>query len=171
MTLQALDLKGGEVVADLGAGSGYYTFALAEAVGPKGTVLAVEIQEEMLAALRRRAARVGATNVGLIRGTPTDARLPPRRMDLVLMVDVYHELEFPYEVMQNVVRSLKPGGRVAIVEYRAEDPDVPIRPLHKMTEAQILKELQGVGLEHVATVDGLPWQHLVIFKAAAASLG
>jgi ubiquinone/menaquinone biosynthesis C-methylase UbiE len=152
------------VVVDLGAGSGYYTFALAQAVGPRGTVLAVEIQEEMLAALRSRAAQANATNVGLIRGRADDPRLPAGRVDLVLMVDVYHELEFPYEVMTKVAQSLKASGRVALIEYRAEDPDLPIRSVHKMTEAQMRLEMAAVGLVHVRTVDTLPWQHLVLFS-------
>ncbi|MGQ0833521.1 MAG: class I SAM-dependent methyltransferase [Gammaproteobacteria bacterium] len=162
--LEALELTGGEVVADLGAGSGYYTFVLSDAVGPKGTVLAVEIQEGMLAALRRRASQLKAMNVGLVRGTSRDPRLPAGRVDLVLMVDVYHELEYPYEVMSKVVQALKPGGRVALTEYRAEDPDVPIKAVHKMTESQIRLEMEAVGLEHVRTVDTLPWQHLVLFR-------
>jgi ubiquinone/menaquinone biosynthesis C-methylase UbiE len=166
--IEALQLRGGEVVADLGAGSGYYTFALATAVGPKGTVLAVEVQEEMLAALRKKAGQLHATNVGLIRGRPDDPRLPAGRVDLVLMVGVYHELEFPFEVMTKVVRALKPGGRVAIIEHRAEDPEVQVKPLHKMTEIQIRKEMQAVGLEHTESVDILPRQHLLIFQAVQA---
>lgn len=162
--IESLGLTGGEIVADLGAGSGYYTFALAEAVGPRGTVLAVEIQDEMLAAIRRRAAERNATNVGLVRSTPRDPRLPAGRLDLLLMVDVYHELEFPFEVMTKVVESLKPDGRVALIEYRAEDPDVPIKAVHKMTEEQIIREMRVVGLEHVETIDTLPWQHLVMFR-------
>lgn len=164
--LEALALRGGEVVADLGAGSGYYTFPLARAVGPTGTVLAVEIQDEMLAALRRRAALTSATNVGLIRGTPRNPRLPAGRVDLVLMVDVYHELEYPFEVMSQVVRALKPQGRVALIEYRAEDPAVPVGALHKMSQAQLRLEMGAVGLRQVGSYDGLPRQHLLFFAKA-----
>jgi ubiquinone/menaquinone biosynthesis C-methylase UbiE len=166
--IAALGLQPGQLVADLGAGTGYYTFELARAVGPRGTVLAVEIEDAMLAALRKRAAELNATNVGLVRGRPNDPRLPPGKLDVVLMVHVYHELEFPYEVMQAVVRSLKPDGRVAIVEHRAEDEDSPVSPLHSMTQAQIAKEMQAAGLELERTADTLPGQHIAIFRRPAA---
>ena len=164
--IEALGLQPGQVIADLGAGTGYYTFELARAVGPRGTVLAVEIEDAMLAALRKRAAELDATNVGLVRATPTDPRLPPARIDLVLMVHVYHELEFPYEVMGAVVRSLKPEGRVAIVEHRAEDGSRS-GDLHAMSEAQIVKEMRAAGLELERTADTLPGQHIAIFRKAA----
>lgn len=168
VVIAALGLEPGQAVADLGAGTGYYTFELARAVGPRGTVLAVEIEDAMLAALRKRAAERNATNVGLVRARPSDPRLPPARLDLVLMVHVYHELEFPYEVMQAVVRSLKPGGRVAIVEHRAEDDDSPVSPLHSMTHAQLVKEMQAAGLELERTADTLPGQHIAIFRRPRA---
>jgi predicted methyltransferase len=167
IVIAALGLQPGQVVADLGAGTGYYTFELARAVGPRGTVLAVEIEDAMLSALRKRAAELKATNVGLVRATARDPRLPAGRIDVVLMVHVYHELEFPYEVMQAVVRSLTPQGRVAIVEHRAEAEDSPVSALHAMSEAQIVKEMRAAGLELERKADTLPGQHIVIFRRAA----
>jgi ubiquinone/menaquinone biosynthesis C-methylase UbiE len=167
IVIEALGLQPGQIVADVGAGTGYYTFELARAVGPRGTVLAVEIEGAMLAALRKRAAELNATNVGLVRATPSDPRLPPARIDVVLMVHVYHELEFPYEVMQALVRSLKPEGRVAIVEHRAEAEDSAVGALHAMSEAQIVKEMRAAGLELERKSDALPGQHIVIFRKAA----
>ena len=165
--LIALGLRGGETVVDFGAGSGYYTFRLAEIVGPKGTVLAVDIEPKMLEFIRRRAAQQGLTNVGLLQSTASDPRLPINRVDLVLMVDVYHELEFPYEVLRKIRDSLKPDGRVALVEFRLEDPSVPIKLLHKMSEAQIIKEMNAVGFIHLETIGTLPLQHLVLFGKAS----
>jgi ubiquinone/menaquinone biosynthesis C-methylase UbiE len=161
--IEALRLAGGETVADLGAGSGYYTFRLAKAVGPKGTVLAVEIQDEMLAALRKRAAELRATNVGLVRGRADDPRLPAGRLDLVLLVHVYHELEYPYEVMTKTVQALKPAGRIVIVEHRAEGSDASASPLHRMSEEQIVKEMEAVGLARLDTLDVAPSQHVLVF--------
>jgi precorrin-6B methylase 2 len=164
LVLNALQLKGGETVVDFGAGSGYYTFKLARAVGPRGTVLAVDVEPKMLEFIRKRAARENLTNVGLLQSTATDPRLPVNRIDLLLMVDVYHELEFPYEVMRKIHTALKPGGRVALVEFRKEDPAVMIKGVHKMTEAQMINEMAAVGLTYVETVNTLPLQHLAIFR-------
>ena len=162
--IAALELRAGDVVADLGAGTGYYTFELARAVGPRGTVLAVEIEDAMLGELRKRAARLGARNVGLVRGTARDPRLPAGKVDLVLMVHVYHELEFPYEVMEAVVRALKPDGRVAIVEHRAEEEDSPVGRLHAMTQTQIVKEMRAAGLALERSANTLPGQHILMFR-------
>jgi ubiquinone/menaquinone biosynthesis C-methylase UbiE len=164
LVLAALGLKGGETVVDFGAGSGYYTFKLARIVGAHGNVLAVDVEPKMLDFIRKRAARENLTNVGLLQSTATDPRIPLNRVDLVLMVDVYHELAFPYEVLSKMHTALKPGGRVVLVEYRKEDPAVMIKQAHKMTEEQIIKELTAVGFTHVETVTTLPIQHLVIFK-------
>ena len=164
VVIRALGLHSGEVVADLGAGSGYFTFRLAPKVGKTGKVLAVEIQDEMLAALRQRAGELGVTNVEEVKGTETDPQLPAGGVDLVLMVDVYHELAYPFEVMTKVREALKPGGRVVFVEYRKEDPRVPIKEVHKMSVEQLTKEMQVVGLAHVGTVESLPSQHIVIFQ-------
>jgi len=162
--LDALDLRPGEVVADLGAGSGYFTFRMAPKVGETGKVLAVEIQEAMLNTLRTRAAALKAMNVEVVQGTETDPHLSPSSVNLVLVVDVYHELAYPFEVMTNVRKALKPGGRVVFVEYRKEDPQVPIKEVHKMSVKQLESEMNAVGLVRVRTVETLPLQHIVIFK-------
>lgn len=162
--LRELGARPGAVVADLGAGSGYFTLPLARRVGPQGTVYAVDVQPEMLDILRGKLAEAEVDNVELVLGAEADPRLPEGVVDLVLLVDVYHELEYPRELMQEVVRSLVPGGRVVLVEYRAEDPDLPIRPLHKMTETQVKREMTPVGLEWVETRDDLPRQHVLVFR-------
>lgn len=162
--IDALELRGGEVVGDLGAGSGYFTFRIAPKVGKKGKVLAVEIQDEMIEALRRRMAGQKITNVEIVKGTESDPHLPTKGVDLVLMVDVYHELAYPFEVMTAVRKALKPGGRVVFVEYRKEDPKVPIKELHKMSVEQLEKEMRVVGFARLRTVETLPFQHIVIFE-------
>jgi len=164
VVIDALELREGEVVADLGAGSGYFTFRLAQKVGKTGKVLAVDIQDEMLEALRRRATKLGVTNVEEVKGSETDPHLPVGGVNMVLMVDVYHELAYPYEVMTSVREALKAGGRVVFVEYRKEDPRVPIKEVHKMSVEQLTKEMNVVGLAHVRTVESLPSQHIVIFE-------
>lgn len=163
VVIAALNLRGGDTVVDLGAGSGYFTFRIAPKVGPRGKVLAVEIQDEMIDALRRRAKERKVANVEIVKGTESDPHLPASSVDLVLMVDVYHELAYPFEVMTAVHRALKPGGRVVFVEYRKEDPKVQIKTLHKMSVAQLEKEMQAVGLVRLQTVETLPLQHIVIF--------
>jgi ubiquinone/menaquinone biosynthesis C-methylase UbiE len=162
--VEALRLRPGDTVADLGAGSGYFTFRLAQAVGDRGRVYAVDLQPEMLAAIRSRALREHVAHVKPIAATETDPKLPANRLDLVLMVDVYHELAYPYEVMSKVRDALKPGGRIALVEYRKEDPAVGIKEVHKMSEAQILRELTAAGYTLVETVRTLSRQHLMIFR-------
>jgi precorrin-6B methylase 2 len=162
--IEALELRGGEVIADLGAGSGYYSFRLAAKVGEKGKILAVEIQDEMIAELKKRIAKDKIANVETIKCTEKDPMLPEGAVDLVIMVDVYHELAFPYEVMTAIRKALKPDGRVVLVEYRKEDPKVPIKEVHKMSEEQIKKEMAVVGLSHAKTVGTLPWQHIAIFS-------
>jgi ubiquinone/menaquinone biosynthesis C-methylase UbiE len=162
--LDSLDLRPGEVVADLGAGSGYFTFRIAPKVGETGKVIAVEIQEAMLSTLRTRAATMKATNVEVVQGSETDPRLPVSGVNLVLIVDVYHELAYPFEVMTKVREALKPGGRIVFVEYRKEDPAVRIKEVHKMSVKQLEKEMNAVGLVRVRTVETLPLQHIVIFE-------
>jgi precorrin-6B methylase 2 len=162
--LEALELHPGQVVADMGAGSGYFTFRMAPRVGKAGKVLAVEIQQAMLDALRARAAQLHATNVQVVEGSESDPHLPANSVDLVLFVDVYHELAYPWEVMTRVREALKPSGRVVFVEYRKEDPSVRIKEVHKMTVAQLEKEMNAVGLVRVRTVETLPLQHIVIFE-------
>jgi ubiquinone/menaquinone biosynthesis C-methylase UbiE len=164
LVIEALQLKGGETVVDFGAGSGYYTFRLAKAVGPRGAVIAADIEPKMLEFIRQRAVRENLTNVGLMNTTETDPKLPANRIDLVLLVDVYHELSFPYEVMSKIRTALKPKGRVVLIEFREEDDAVAIKPVHKMSERQAIKEMKAVGLRHVETVNTLPIQHLMIFE-------
>src|SRR3954462_1547181 len=161
--IDALELKGGEVIADLGAGSGYFTFRLAPRVGETGKVLAVEIQDEMIAELKKRIEKNKVANVETVKCTDRDPKLPEGGVDIVLMVDVYHEIAFPYEVMTAIRKALKPGGRMVFVEYRKEDPKVPIKEVYKMSEEQLKKEMAVVGLEHVKTVGTLPRQHIAIF--------
>jgi len=161
--IDALELKGGEVIADLGAGSGYFTFRLAPKVGEKGKVLAVEIQDEMIAELKKRIEKNKVANVETVKCTDRDPKLPGGGVDIVIMVDGYHEIAFPYEVMTAIRKALKPGGRMVFVEYRKEDPKVPIKEVHKMSEEQLKKEMAVVGLEHVKTVGTLPRQHIAIF--------
>jgi ubiquinone/menaquinone biosynthesis C-methylase UbiE len=164
VVIHALGLHGGEVIADLGAGSGYFTFRLAVKVGKTGRVLAVDIQDEMLETIRRRATDLRVTNVEEVKASETDPMLPTNAVDIVLLVDVYHELAYPFEVVAKIREALKPGGRVVFVEYRKEDPSVPIKEVHKMSVEQLDKEMKVVGLRHVRTVETLPSQHIVIFE-------
>ncbi len=163
LVIQSLRLKPGDRVADLGCGTGYFSSRLAKAVGPGGIVYGVEIQAEMLKLLAVRMSGQGIANVVGVLGSEDDPRLP-EPVDLVLIVDVYHEMSHPAEMIAAVCRRLKPGGRIAFVEYRAEDPEVPIKRLHKMTEAQIRREMTAQPLEFVETIRSLPRQHLVIFR-------
>jgi precorrin-6B methylase 2 len=165
--MAALKLKPGDVVADIGAGSGYFTFRLADRVGPKGKVLAVDIQPEMLALIRRRMKERGVRHVEPILGTETDPQLPAGEADLILLVDVYHEFSHPYEMTAAMVGALKPGGRLVLVEYRLEDPEVPIKLVHKMSQRQVLKEMEPHPLRWVGTVSSLPRQHIIIFEKKA----
>jgi ubiquinone/menaquinone biosynthesis C-methylase UbiE len=162
--VEQLNVRPGDVIADIGAGTGYFTRRLAKKTGPKGEVLAVDIQPEMLALLTNQMAAAGLKNVRPVLGTVTDPKLPAAGVDLALMVDVYHEFDFPWEMMQAITRALKPGGRVVFVEFRGEDPGVPIKPLHKMTEAQVKKEMSVLPLEWVETIGVLPRQHIIIFR-------
>lgn len=164
LLVDALRFKPGEIVADLGAGTGYVTRRIARQVSPGGRVYAVDIQPEILGLLTNRLAGIGITNVTPVLGTGQDPRLPVAGVNTVLMVDVYHEFEFPREMMDAICRAVKPGGRVVLVEFRAEDPDVPIKPLHKMTEAQVKRELAPWPLEWIETLRLLPWQHIIIFR-------
>ncbi len=163
--LPALKLKNGAMVADIGAGSGYYTFRLARLVGPKGKVYAVDIQPEMLALIRQRMKFTGIKNIEPVKGTLTDPKLPAAAIDLVFLVDVYHEFSHPYEMTVAMIKALKPGGRMVFVEFRLEDPNVPIKLVHKMTQKQVLKEMaEHPEVRHVGTLNILPWQHVIIFE-------
>lgn len=161
--LDALKLKEDDVVADIGAGSGYLTFRIAKRVG-KGKVLAVDIQPEMLDIIRKRMKEKKVANVEPIQGTETDPKLPANSVDLILMVDVYHEFSFPFEMTEAMVRSLKTGGRIVFVEYRKEDPKVYIKLVHKMYEKQVIKEMEPHPLRWLKTLDVLPSQHIIIFE-------
>jgi ubiquinone/menaquinone biosynthesis C-methylase UbiE len=161
--LQVLELKKGQTVCDFGCGNGYHTVQLAKRVGPKGVVYAVDIQQEMLDMLAERAEPRGLENIKPVLATATEPGLPPETFDLVLMVDVYHELSHPPEVLAVVRTSLKPEGRLVLVEFREEDPDVPILPLHKMSQTQVLKEVPPNGFKLVSQFDELPWQHVLQF--------
>ncbi len=171
LVIDALEIQPGQTVADLGAGSGYYSFRIAPLVGPAGKVLAVDIEPAMLEVIAQRTRREQVANIATVRSSAQDPNLPARSVDLLFMVDVYHELEYPYEVMTKVRAALKPGGRVALIEYRAEDPEVLIKPLHKMSERQVRREMQAAGFRHVKTVRTLPLQHLIIFANGSPPQG
>jgi protein-L-isoaspartate O-methyltransferase len=162
--LGLLGLKPGMVLADVGAGSGYHTFPMAKAVGPKGKVYAVDIQKEMLDIIRTRMKKQKVTNVVPVLGTITDPKLPDGEVDLILMVDVYHEFSQPFEMTLAMVQALKPGGRLVFVEFRLEDPKVPILLVHKMSEKQVIREMRPFPLRHVKTFNDLPWQHVIVFE-------
>ena len=164
LLLRELGLKPGMAVADVGAGTGYYARRMAPLVGSSGTVYAVDVQPEMIQMLGDLAKKANLSNIKPVLCTVDNVKLPDASIDLAIMVDVYHELEFPYQVMESVVRALKPGGRVVYVEYRAEDPKVPIKPLHKMSEAQVRKEAAAHALVYERTANTLPWQHVVVFR-------
>ena len=163
LLVDSLPVDPSDTVADIGAGTGYLTFRVAPRV-PQGNVLAVDIQPEMLTMIRERIEKRDVTNVVPIRGTVTDPQLPADSIDLAYMVDAYHEFSHPYEMMTALVEDLTPGGRVVLVEYRREDPSIPIKTLHKMSEAQTRKEMRAVGLEWVETKEMLPRQHFMIFR-------
>jgi len=161
--IDLLELGENDVLADIGAGSGYYSLRIAMK-HPKGKVVSVDIQQEMVDFLKNRADQLDLTNVSTHLGKIDDIGLPAKSINAALMVDAYHEFSHPYEMMTSIVTALKPGGRVYLLEYRAEDPTVPIKPLHKMTQVQVKKEMALVGLEWVKTVDDLPWQHFMVFR-------
>ncbi|MCA9232095.1 MAG: class I SAM-dependent methyltransferase [Planctomycetales bacterium] len=163
MLLDALQLQAGQQVCDFGCGNGYYALRLAALVGPQGKVYAVDIQQEMLELLDSRCQARGISNVEPILATDKDPQLPADELDWVLMVDVYHELSFPSEVLRKIRENLNKEGRLALVEFREEDPSVPIKPLHKMSQVQALKELTANGFKLVGQFDGMPWQHVLFF--------
>jgi len=166
LLVKSLGLKPGDVVADIGAGSGVISMLIAEQIGPEGKVLAVDIQQEMLDRLVQNAKKRGLDNIQPVKGTAKSPQLGPESADLVIFVDVYHEFEYPYEMMLEISRALKPGGRAAFVEYRMEDPTVPIKLVHKMSEAQVKKEMDQpeLQLKWKETIGVLPWQHIVVFQ-------
>jgi SAM-dependent methyltransferase len=156
------------VVADIGAGSGYFSFRIARMV-PQGEVLAVDIQQEMLDIVEARKARGAPQNVRPVLGTEDDPGLSAESIDLILIVDAYHEFSYPREMGEAMAAALKPGGRLVLIEYRGEDPAVPIKPLHKMTQEQAKKEMQAIGLQWERTEDFLPQQHFMVFRRPPVS--
>ncbi|MCU0567516.1 MAG: class I SAM-dependent methyltransferase [Oculatellaceae cyanobacterium Prado106] len=166
LAIAALDLKPTDVVADIGAGTGYFSFRISQRV-PEGKVLAVDIQPEMIDILNYLKQENQISNVEPVLGTLTDPHLPSNSVDLAIMVDAYHEFEYPREMMEGIVQALKPNGQVVLLEYRGENPLIPIKALHKMTQKQVKKEMQAVGLTWQETQDLLPQQHLMVFRKPA----
>jgi ubiquinone/menaquinone biosynthesis C-methylase UbiE len=162
--LDAIRIEHGSTVADIGAGVGYFTWRLAERVGSTGTVYAEDIQQAMLDELGRNMLARRLKNVRPVLGTPTDPKLPKNSIDLVLLVDVYHEFSEPEKMLDNIRESLKPGGRIVFLEYRAEDPSVPIREEHKMTVSQVRAEVQPEGYRFEKSIEVLPQQHIIVFR-------
>jgi predicted methyltransferase len=161
--IDVLKIEKGATVADVGAGSGYMTVKLSKKVGPQGKVYATDIQQGMLDLLNKRLTKSKITNVTTVLGTQDDPRLPPDALDLVIMVDVYHELSQPQIMLGKIRASLKSGGRLVLLEYRKEDPDVPIRPEHKMSVADAKLEVEAEGFKLTKTNEDLPRQHILIF--------
>jgi ubiquinone/menaquinone biosynthesis C-methylase UbiE len=169
--LKALKIRPGQVVCDMGCGNGFYTLRLARLVGDKGQVLAVDIQPEMLSLLDKQLKGKHIKNVEPVLSTPIDPCLPEGKVDLILIVDVYHEFTYPDHMLKAMRKSLKPHGRIALAEFRLEDPTVPIKLLHKMSKEQILKEYEPNGFKLVEQYDELPWQHLMFFERDESSEG
>jgi len=167
--LDAIGIRPGMVVADVGAGTGYMSLRLAKRVGPSGHVYANDIQPEMLMRLRQNAVKAGLTNIETVQGEEADPKLPAGRMDLVLLVDVYHEFSKPRQMIDKIRESMKPDGRLVLLEYRKEDPDVPIRPEHKMTVAEVKAELEPQGFVLSQVIETLPRQHILLLTKAAAA--
>ncbi|MFB9844766.1 class I SAM-dependent methyltransferase [Mucilaginibacter ginsenosidivorans] len=163
LTIEKLPIGKNSVVADIGAGTGYYTFKIASKV-PQGRVYAVEIQDNAVTYLKNKAGQLDGKNVTVIKGKEQSPGLPENAIDLVIMVDVYHELMYPHEMLQSIRKALKPNGRLLLIEYRAEDPKVEIRALHKMTVGQALKELKANGFQLAGDGEFLPIQHFLLFK-------
>ena len=162
--LAALDIQKGATVADIGAGVGYHVWRLSAIVGPAGKVIGEDIQEGMIRLMKKNIEDRKLANVEPVLGTPTDPKLPSKSLDLVLMVDVYHEFSEPVTMMRHIQEALKPDGRVVLVEFRKEDPSVPIQPLHKMSVREVRSELEPLGLKFQRSLEFLPWQHIIFFS-------
>ena len=160
--VENMNLEPNEVVADIGAGSGYFSFRIAAKV-PEGKVLAVDIQPEMLELIEAQMGQQGVTNIEGVLGAVDNPNLPANSIDAAIMVDAYHEFSHPFEMIDGIYQALRPGGCIFLLEYRGEDASVPIRPLHKMTEEQVVREMSVFGLDWTDTLDFLPWQHMMIF--------
>jgi len=163
--LDALELKPGMVVADIGAGSGYYSSRMAKRVGPTGRIYATDIQPGMIELLERRIKSEGLTNVTTVLGGMDDPKLPPKSIDLAIMVDVYHELQQPQIFLQRLKEAFKPGGRLVLLEFRKEDPKIPILEVHKMSVEEVRQEMEAEGLVIDKVIETLPWQHIIVLKA------
>ncbi len=163
---EQLQVKPGMVICDMGCGNGYHTLPLAEMVGEKGKIFAVDVQPEMIEMLRQNITRKELKNIEPIVGLYHDPKLPPNTCDMILLVDVYHEFSHPVQMLAGMRAALKPDGLLVLVEFRAEDDTVPIKPEHKMSKAQIHKEMNANGFELKREFDGLPWQHLMFFGKA-----
>lgn len=168
VAIRALQLKKGQVVADIGAGSGYYTMRMADAVGPEGKVYATDIQTGMLDIVRRRVTAARLTNVETVLSAPDDPKLPADSLDLAIMVDVYHELAAPQEFIRRLRPALKRTGRLVLLEFRKEDSRVPIRPEHKMSIAEVKAELEPEGFKLSTVLNDLPWQHILVLTRSDA---
>ena len=164
LLLEALALQPGMVIADIGAGTGYLSRRMAPLVMPGGKIIALDLQPEMISILQTTVNRSGLKQIEVKQGSVDNIKLPKNSIDMAIMVDVYHELAYPYEVMVSILQALKPRGRLVFVEYKAEDIRVPIKPLHKMSEAQIKREAGIFPLDWERTVSTLPWQHVVVFR-------
>lgn len=167
LALNAIGLRPGMVVADVGAGVGYFALRMAKRVEPGGKVYANDIQPEMLRRLRKKAAEENITNIQTVLGGESDPKLPAGKLDLILLVDVYHEFSQPQRMLQKIRESLKPDGRLVLLEFRKEDPSIPIRPEHKMSIAEVKTEVEAEGYKLAEVLDVLPRQHIFIFKKAA----
>jgi len=165
--LDAVGLKQGDVVADIGAGVGYFTWRMAERVGPAGKVYANDIQPAMLERLKKNVAARGLSNVATVLGAEDDPKLPAGALDLELLVDVYHEFSKPRQMLAKLREALKPSGRLVLLEYRKEDPAVPIRPEHKMSVSEVRAEIEPEGFQFEKSIESLPRQHILIFRRAA----
>ena len=164
--IDLLELKPGMVVADIGAGSGYYSSRIAKRVGPNGHVYATDIQPGMIEILENRIKSEGLGNMTTILGGADDPKLPAGAIDLAIMVDVYHELQQPQVFLQRLKAAFKPNGRLVLLEFRKEDPKIPILEVHKMSVAEVKQEMEAEGYEIDKVVEGLPWQHLIVIKVA-----
>ena len=160
--LQNMGIKAGDTLADIGAGSGYHVFKMAP-MADEGLVYAVDIQDEMLAALREKKEKGTSKNIEIIKGSEKSVNLPENSVDKVLMVDVYHEFNYPIAMIASIRKALRPDGKIYLIEYRGEDAKIPIKKLHKMTEAQAVKEMKAAGFKLERNIDNLPWQHCMVF--------
>lgn len=163
LTIEKLPIDKNSVVADIGAGTGYYTFKISNKV-PDGRVYAVEIQDDAVNYLKNKAGQLDAKNVTIVKGKEQSPELPENSIDLAMMVDVYHELTYPHEMLQNIRKALKPNGKLLLIEYRAEDPKVEIRTLHKMSVPQVTRELKANGFKLIEDGEFLPIQHFLLFQ-------